>query len=152
MISFNMIRMKEYRLQRIEIEEIACGREILALVLHGLFYFDYDFLKNATTYSIYYRRNDCYINDTANVRGRVKYPGVIATRSFARLRTRSDRDEKIDRAGYTRSSLRESSASKSYKQSSTRSFSSGGLGSLTLRIGKPKCCTSMLDSVVPRLA
>lgn len=54
--------MKEYRLQRIEIEEIACDQEILALVLHGLFYFDYDFLKNAAIYSIYYRKNDCYID------------------------------------------------------------------------------------------
>lgn len=47
--------MKEYRLQRIEIEEIARDREILALALLGLLYSDYDLLKYAT-YSMYYRR------------------------------------------------------------------------------------------------
>lgn len=50
--------------------------------------------------------------------------------------------------GQTRSSFKKSSASMSYKYSSTRSFSSGGLGSLTLNMGRPKCWTSMLDSGV----
>lgn len=99
-----IIRMKEYRLQRIEIEEIARDREILALVLLGLLYSDY-FTPITISWST--QRIVCIIAERLlywwySERSRVKCPGDVFTTRSARSETRSDRDEKIGQAGITR--------------------------------------------------